>query len=154
MSGVSPVPRPRRGALLAAVLTPFALAACGGPPPPPLPAEVACYRDAILAWVAPAYADDPATLPASPLVLFASQGEMRGSVQGLGVGAVVLGTYGMGVVTLWDRGGLGDFDTQSTLAHELAHWIDHVESRRMDHGRVYALQAAWEEAHWPDGVAC
>lgn len=131
------------------------LAACSTDEAANQPARVACVATGITAWLVEHYAGDASTIGDLPPIVFADQGALRTLIGGQAARSIlVLGAYGGGTITLWDGNRLDRFESQSTLAHELIHWIDEVEGRRPDHRRVYEVQHAWEEAHWPDGVPC
>ena len=128
------------------------LAGCAAPPAVNQP-QVSCLVDDMTIWLESHYADVP--IVSEPTISFASQGQLQHMLGQAYASGHVVGLHSAGRIVLWDLNDMSTLEAQSTLVHELAHWIDFIEQRRFDHARVYAIQHAWEVAHWPDGVtAC
>ena len=125
------------------------LAGCASPP---VASEeyVSCLIDEITYWLEANYAEEP--VQSRPAFSFWSQGELQNLTGNAHAGSQILGAHWGGNVYLWDLNDMTRLESQSTLAHELAHWIDFMENRPFDHGRVYDIQHEWEVAHWPGGV--
>ena len=112
--------------------------------------KVSCLVDEMNIWLQANYAEAP--IVSRPAVSFASQGELQNMLGNAYARGLILGVNYFDQIVLWDLNDMSTLTAQSTLVHEMAHWIDFVEKRSFDHRRVYEVQRRWEIAYWPDGI--
>lgn len=122
-----------------------------------------CVRDAVTPWVLANYAtaSDHIVWP-RPSIAYADQDTLK-SGTGFGDGFLARGSYSVMLnhISVWDSFDMRVLDHQSTVVHEIAHWVDAMEGRShvihdlrapRKEDPIFSLQDAWAAAHWPDGV--